>query len=85
MFLSRAVLLWYDVTMTQVERPYAETLSWVSVYFWGTLSDRIGRKPVLLICLACGITSTAAFGVSATFVQALVFRMITGASYGDVP
>jgi MFS family permease len=55
------------------------------VYFWGNLSDRMGRKPIILICLATGLVSTAFFGISSTFGQALIFRMITGASYGDVP
>ncbi|KAF8323177.1 MFS general substrate transporter [Clavulina sp. PMI_390] len=56
-----------------------------SVYFWGTISDRIGRKPVILACLLVGLISTAFLGVSGSFAQALVLRIITGSGYGDVP
>ncbi|KAF8323178.1 MFS general substrate transporter [Clavulina sp. PMI_390] len=55
------------------------------VFVWGTLSDRLGRKPVILICLASGMISTSLFGLSTSFLQALLLRAVTGASYGDVP
>ena len=58
---------------------------WATVYFWGTLSDRVGRKPILLACLLVCAASTVGFGVGTTFLEILIFRSLTGVSYGDVP
>lgn len=57
----------------------------VLVYFLGTLSDRIGRKSVILICLACELATTTMLGISTSYPQALVFRIVTGAAYGTIP
>lgn len=51
---------------------------------WGRLSDRIGRKPVLLIGL-CGLAVTIlAFGFSKNFYTALAARTLAGALNGNV-
>lgn len=52
---------------------------------WGQLSDRIGRKPVLLLGL-CGTTvSLLLFGFSTNFYMALTARTLMGALNGNVP
>ena len=45
----------------------------VTVLQWGRISDRIGRKPVLLIGLMGSTLSMLCFGISRTF-TALVLR-----------
>ena len=45
----------------------------VTVLYWNRLSDHIGRKPVLLLCLIGAIVSAITFGLSQSF-WALAFR-----------
>jgi DHA1 family multidrug resistance protein-like MFS transporter len=45
---------------------------------WGRLSDRVGRKPVLLIGLAGYALSFALMGISQSFIQLLIFRALAG-------
>ncbi|KAI9443969.1 MFS general substrate transporter [Lactarius indigo] len=53
-----------------------------TVLYWNRLSDHIGRKPVLLLCLIGTIVSVIAFGLSRSF-WALVFsRSLHGALKG---
>jgi MFS family permease len=42
---------------------------------WNRLSDRIGRKPVLLLCLAGAVFSMVLFGISRSF-GAIIFRCL---------
>lgn len=44
-----------------------------TVLQWGRISDRIGRKPILLVGLMGSVLSILCFGLSRTFV-ALVIR-----------
>jgi len=46
--------------------------------FWGRLSDRIGRKPVLLTGLAGTALSVVMFGFSTNLIVALVARALGG-------
>ena len=39
----------------------------VTAFYWGRLSDHIGRKPVLLTCLAGTAVSMILFGLSRLF------------------
>ncbi|KAI9443968.1 MFS general substrate transporter [Lactarius indigo] len=56
----------------------------VTVLYWSSLSDHIGRKPVLLLCLVGVIVSVIMFGLSRSF-WALVFsRSLHGALKGHV-
>src|SRR5690349_25066463 len=46
--------------------------------FWGRLSDRIGRRPVLLMSLAGAALSYLLFTLAASYVEVLVSRIVAG-------
>jgi len=59
---------------------------WVNlnpVLFWGSLSDRIGRRPVLLFGLSGVIFSTILFGFSRSFWMLLFARALSGVLNGN--
>jgi MFS family permease len=51
---------------------------------WGRLSDRGGRKRMLFIGLFGTMVSCIGFGFSTSFYQALFFRIMGGATNGNV-
>jgi MFS family permease len=51
---------------------------------WGTISDRYGRKPVILIGLAGTALSSLVFGFATNFWVALGARVIGGLLNGNV-
>jgi MFS family permease len=55
----------------------------LSGFWWGTLSDKIGRRPVLLGGMAGTIIATILFGMSKTFTFALIMRLIHGLLNGN--
>ncbi|KAI0250883.1 MFS general substrate transporter [Lactifluus subvellereus] len=51
---------------------------------WNRLSDHVGRKPVLLSCLAGTIVSIISFGLSRSFWALAFSRCLHGALKGDI-
>ena len=51
---------------------------------WGRLSDRIGRRPVLLIGLIGNSISTCLFGLSRTLIWAICSRSLCGLLNGNI-
>ncbi|KAG2153184.1 major facilitator superfamily domain-containing protein [Suillus clintonianus] len=51
---------------------------------WSRLSDRIGRKPVLVIGLSGGCISMLCFGLSTTFWSLVISRCMSGFLNGNV-
>ena len=47
---------------------------------WGRLSDRIGRRPVLLIGLAGSVVSYVIFGLAGSFLALVLSRVVSGAT-----
>ncbi|KZS87809.1 MFS general substrate transporter [Sistotremastrum niveocremeum HHB9708] len=54
-----------------------------TVLQWGRLSDRIGRKPVLLFGLTGVALSTSLFGLSRSLIWAICARSLAGALSGN--
>ncbi|KAF9445520.1 MFS general substrate transporter [Macrolepiota fuliginosa MF-IS2] len=55
-----------------------------TVFHWGRLSDRVGRKPVILIGLLGVSISMYCFGLSKTFWGLVVSRALNGALNGNI-
>jgi len=55
-----------------------------SSVLWGKLSDRYGRRPILLIGMAGTIMATLGFAFSTTFAWAIAFRMLAGLLNGNI-
>ncbi|KAJ2696257.1 hypothetical protein FB645_006250 [Coemansia sp. IMI 203386] len=56
-----------------------------SVMYWGRLSDKIGRRPVLLMGLFGDTVTTLLFGFSKSYRWALVTRCLNGICVGNSP
>jgi len=54
------------------------------VYFWSSSSDRVGRKPILLIGLGGLCLSMVSFGLSKTFSGLVISRCLAGMLNGNV-
>ena len=59
-------------------------VQFLTIFFWARLSDRIGRKPVLLIGLLGSFLSVNAFGLAQTFPQMVAARSIAGLMNGNI-
>jgi len=46
--------------------------------FWGGLSDRVGRRPVLLVSIAIGAVGYAWFGIAGSLPMLFAARMLSG-------
>ncbi|PYH43291.1 MFS transporter [Aspergillus saccharolyticus JOP 1030-1] len=51
---------------------------------WGTLSDTVGRKPVILLGLTCTMVMSLVFGLSRSLVMLVVARGLLGLMNGNV-
>jgi len=51
---------------------------------WGIFSDRIGRKPVILLGNCSTATCIVLFGLSGRYWQALLFRFLAGILDGSL-
>lgn len=52
--------------------------------FWGRLSDRIGRKPVLMITTACNAAGYLALAFAPDIWWAIGIRLVTGLGAGNI-
>ena len=55
-----------------------------TAWFWGDLSDKFGRKPIILVALAGTALSSLIFGFSKNYWVALAARVVGGALNGNV-
>lgn len=56
----------------------------VMVLLWGTLSDRLGRRPVILVSLAIFVAMVAATPLASNAAQFIALRVGTGVGAGGV-
>ncbi|KAG2363838.1 MFS multidrug-resistance DHA1 sub-family [Suillus spraguei] len=66
----------YYVGMLRSSSHVAQTLT---ILYWSQLSDRIGRKPLILMASFAIASTMLSFGLSRTFLGLLVSRIICGA------
>lgn len=52
--------------------------------FWGKLSDRIGRKPVIMVCLAGGALAYVMLGLASELWMVYVARAFAGLMAGNI-
>ncbi|KAJ2360429.1 hypothetical protein H4S02_011954, partial [Coemansia sp. RSA 2611] len=55
----------------------------MTVMYWGRLSDRIGRRPVLIAGLIGTLAVSILFGVCKSFTMALLVRLAAGVFAGN--
>lgn len=51
-------------------------------YLWGVLSDKVGRRPVLLAALSLSSIGCLSFGFSTNYKMAIIIRFLTGSFNG---
>lgn len=71
-------------TPTRLPTPSPPSSPQTSVYHWAKLSDKLGRKPVIMMGLAGVAISSALYGYSTKFWQLIVTRSLSGALNGNV-
>ncbi|MAJ28911.1 hypothetical protein CBD41_05840 [bacterium TMED181] len=52
--------------------------------FWGSLSDRIGRRPVLLLTIGLNLLAALLWAFSGTFMLLIFSRILAGAAGGNI-
>lgn len=83
-----------NIKPTVSDNEVAQILTWIfSAYsfaqfatnlLWGRISDRIGRRPVVLIGLASTCVSMLGFGLSRSISAMLFFRVMAGCMSGNI-
>lgn len=71
--------LWVGLLMTAYS-----AAQFLSSPFWGSLSDRIGRRPVLMVGLIGNTVFFTAFGFANTLLFALAMRFFAGVFNGNI-
>ncbi|PVU86373.1 hypothetical protein BB559_003765 [Furculomyces boomerangus] len=71
---------WY-VGLMLASFPLAQSFTTI---YWGRLSDRIGRKPVIMYGLVGSLVTTISFGFTNDFYIALIIRTLSGLLNGNV-
>ncbi|GJD04505.1 major facilitator superfamily transporter [Colletotrichum higginsianum] len=66
-----------------IESLFSLTQAIVMIY-WGKLSDRVGRKPVLVFSLVGVTFATSIFGMAQTIWQMVLFRCLAGVFGGTI-
>ncbi|KAK1980536.1 major facilitator superfamily transporter [Colletotrichum cereale] len=56
----------------------------IFMVYWGKLSDRVGRKPVLVFSLVGVTLATSIFGMAQTIWQMILFRCLAGVFGGTI-
>jgi MFS family permease len=59
-------------------------MQFIFMPFWGRLSDRLGRRPVLLISLSASAIGYLIWGFSNTLVMLFVARLVAGAGNANI-
>jgi DHA1 family tetracycline resistance protein-like MFS transporter len=59
-------------------------MQFVFAPIWGRLSDRIGRRPVLLASIAMTAVAFAMYGLASTFALLLLSRLFAGAATANI-
>lgn len=75
-----AIGLWVGLIMTTY--PLAQFLS---APLWGSLSDRIGRRPILMVGLVGNTVCFTLFGLAPTLLVAASARFMAGFFNGNIP
>src|SRR5579875_2057278 len=52
--------------------------------FWGRLSDRVGRKPILMVSLGCSVLSYIWLGMANALWMLFAARLLAGAGAGNI-
>tara|TARA_B100000614_G_scaffold262595_1_gene297015 strand:- start:2348 stop:3694 length:1347 start_codon:yes stop_codon:yes gene_type:complete len=74
-----AVGLWVGLLMTSYS-----AAQFIFSPIWGSLSDRIGRRPVLMIGLVGNTVFFTMFGLANTLIMALAARFLAGVFNGNI-
>jgi MFS transporter, DHA1 family, tetracycline resistance protein len=59
-------------------------MQFVFAPIWGRLSDRVGRRPVLLLSIAMTAVAFLLYGVAGTFLVLLLSRLFAGAATANI-